>query len=255
MKHLLVYISPEKKFFHRDWGNEPELLVKIQIENSLSYCQREDLMLVTNFPYEYMGVESIVVGDENFSEKKITVSKINAILELFKRGIIGNDLYWFHDLDNFQLFSISEKEIKGEFAVTEYGKTTIRPSYDFRLSTGTIFFRKSSQDIFQVIKDRCYEEEINEETALGRIIKERPDIKKRVDIVDVTFNLATRRRDLMKTYESALKPVRAIHFHPFDRREVHNGKPNVEVVIRGENELGHPLITEGLLNIFNKHGI
>lgn len=253
MKNLLIYIHPDKKFTHHDWGDEPEKLVKIQIENSRNYWRDGDTILVTNFPYEYMGVKAIVV-DDCFGNKP-TVSKVNAILELFKKGLIEDELYWFHDLDAFQLFTISEREFSGEFALTEFGITTIRPSYDKRLSTGSIFFRKSARDIFQMIRERCYEDDVNEEAALGRIIKEREDIKNRVDIVDLTFNLATRRRDLVKTYEAAEKPIRVIHFHPFDKRPTHNGKDNVDVVIRGENDIGHPLVTEMLIDIFNKHGI
>jgi hypothetical protein len=52
MKNLLIYISPEHKFLP-----EYDKLVRIQIDNSLELgWKKEDIMLVTNFIFEYNGV-------------------------------------------------------------------------------------------------------------------------------------------------------------------------------------------------------
>ena len=49
MKQLLIYIGPTDKF-----DDEHEVLTKIQIDNSLDLgWKKEDILLVTNFPYEY----------------------------------------------------------------------------------------------------------------------------------------------------------------------------------------------------------
>lgn len=55
MKNLLIYIHPDRKFVGESFSSETDVLPKIQIENSLKLgWKKEDILLVTNFPYEYM---------------------------------------------------------------------------------------------------------------------------------------------------------------------------------------------------------
>lgn len=85
MKNLLVYINPKKRF-----SGEPLVLVKIQIDNSLDLgWKREDIILATNFSFEYNGIKSIVVSDNNFLPFCVTACKNTAILELFNRNFFN----------------------------------------------------------------------------------------------------------------------------------------------------------------------
>jgi hypothetical protein len=54
MKNLLIHINPVSKIF----SPEHEDLTRIQIDNSLELrWKKEEILLVTNFPYEYRGIK------------------------------------------------------------------------------------------------------------------------------------------------------------------------------------------------------
>ena len=274
MKNLLIYISPTKDFTHKNWENENEILVKLQIDNSLDLgWRREDILLVTNFPYQYNGVNAWVIGDENYCDFCPPASKINAIISLFKMGLIGDDLYWFHDFDAFQQESIVEKELNLEVAdmgLTPYGNIS-------RWSTGIIFFKKESMDIFNWIREIVYKYETDEERAAwaltGHDVKRSPNshdiikgysskdipgienINKRVKKMNLTYNFSIRNRSVRMCYGLSGKPLKIIHFHPFDKRLGDLGKTPLEVCMYGQNKMDKVLMSEGLIKIFKKYGI
>lgn len=256
MKNLLIFLSPSKDLKNERWGDESEYLIKIQIESSLKFgWKKEDMWVITNTPFEYMGIKSLVFGDECYCEMRPTATKTLVILEMFNRGMVGSETIWFHDLDAFQQYPVYAELEYGKMALTDYGRTNISPSYDLRLSTGSWFFRDGTQDIFQAIKDRMYQDEINEETALGRIIRDDPKLMERIEKKNITYNFALRRRNLSRTYEIAEKPIKVLHFHPSDKRPTDSGNDNIQVCMYGKNALGKVLMSEDLIKIFNKHGI
>ena len=263
MKNLLIYINPTKTFTNpsaKFWKYETDILVKIQVDNSFRLgWKAEDIILVTNFPYEYNGVKAMVVGDENYCDISPTASKINTIINLFESGVIKNELYWFHDFDAFQLEWITEEELELDgidFGITEYGMTTINEWHNRRLSTGSIFFNNKSKDIFEEIKRRVYGYHCNEEVAfLLCLRRDKVNIKGRMKRLNITYNFATRKRQVDLTYELATKPLKVIHFHPLDERPVDIGNNNMDVCVYGKNRLNKVLVPEGLIEIFKKHGI
>jgi hypothetical protein len=94
MKNLLIYLNPEKKF-----DLENKVYMEIQIENSLNLgWKREDIMIVTNFPCAYKGVEAIVVPDNLYSSISRCAIKVNVIVYLLENGLL-NDFTWFHDTE------------------------------------------------------------------------------------------------------------------------------------------------------------
>lgn len=242
MKNLLIHINGSDY----EWQKEVEPLLKIQIDNSQLYWKREDIILVTNFPYEYNGVKALVVPGSCFFKMRPTVTKVKVILYLFEQGLIGDDLYWFHDLDAFQLAPVIV-DFKEDMALTDYGVTTIRESYNNRWSTGSWFFKKSAKGLFQMILGRCLKDKVNEEAALGRIIKDNPAVGDRVHKLNITYNVATRKRDVEKTLEQATKPIKVLHFHPFDTRKLWNGLKNMQYC--------PSLMSPELINIFKQHGL
>ena len=145
MKNLLIYISPTGSFDNDRpdlTDNDAGFLAKVQIDNSFDLgWKKEDILLFTNFDYEYRGIKASVLKDVEFFERKPQASKINAIVKLFEKGLIKDkELYWFHDLDAFQLHQITESEIgmaNVDMALTDYGRNP-------RWSTGIIYFKKSS---------------------------------------------------------------------------------------------------------------
>lgn len=262
MKNLMIFVNPSKSFSEGGFGDEANVLVKIQVENSLRLGWRpEDIMLVTNFRYEYAGIKALEVGDDVYCRFAPTATKIYTIIRLFRKGIIGDGLYWFHDLDAFQLQPMFEEEIglpKEFIGVTDYGRSSINPGRDLRWSTGTIFFREDTLDIFMLWASQMELYKSNEEIALLEMLKKGKyrHIKDRVKRMNITWNLATRKRKVEEAWALADKPLRVIHFHPFDDRPIYGTDcANIEFCLYGRNGLGHPLVTPGLAEVMGRHGI
>lgn len=251
----MCHISKDKGW---EWKKEADTLMKIQIENSLSLgWDKKDILLVTNIPFKHEGVEALVLGDDLFCDYKPTVTKIKVILKLFELKLI-NDLMWFHDLDAFQLKWFTEDEVLkdmggADFALTDYGITTIKPGYNHRPSTGSVFFNSKSKDIFEWTKAKCDHYHCNEEAAYLELTKiPKYKLKGRTKVLNITYNIATRRRNIKETYKIADKPVKVLHFHPYDDRETSEGADNMKVVM-GHNWTGKPLLPPGLVKLFKKY--
>jgi len=255
----MIYISPTGSFYNP----RPDLasddagpLVKVQIDNGLVLgWKKEDILLVTNFEYQYGEVKATVLKDVEFFERKPQASKINAIIKLFENGMIRDgELYWFHDIDAFQLASITEAEIDlldDGIALTDYGGG-IKFGGEGRWSTGTIFFKAGAEDIFHRMKEIYYDKKIDEEEALGLLTIGDPDIRKRVKKINSTYNFTG--YGFRSRYRHAIKPLKVVHFHPWAGRR----RAGIEDCLRffkGDNELRMPLITDRLIRIFNQHGI
>ena len=81
------------------------------------------------------------------------------------------------------------------------------------------------------------------------------NIRDRIELLNITYNFATRKRSIKRTYEVCEKPIRTMHFHPTDdRREDHIGT-STEICVYGKNHTGKPLVTDTLIKLFKKHKI
>lgn len=278
MKNLLIYIHPR-----RDFGPEEKVTIKIQIDNSLDLgWKKEDIFLVTNFPYEYNGVKALVVGDENYYDSFPTASKINTLVDLFriaevrdifkvdtilnlfkKRVINEREIYWCHDLDVFQNVVITEEEIEQELGTADMGITDKgrMPKWN----TGTIFFRASALDIFNKAQEIVEKYEVDDEIALMVLytnnlfwatdqdvpanIPGMENAGERIKRINITYNL--RMWNIRSTYPMAVKPIRAIHFHPFAKPEINE----LDFYMYGKNKINTVLMSERLIKIFHQHGI
>lgn len=258
MKNLLIYISPTGSFNNPRAdlaANDAGPLVKVQIENSLALgWKKDDILLVTNFAYRYGDLKATVLDDVAFFERKPQASKINAILKLFEHGMIEDDeLYWFHDIDAYQLEVITEAEIElpeDAIALTDYGG--IKFGGVDRWSTGTIFFRSGARDIFQRMQDVYYEKSIDEEEALGLLTASDTRLEKRVKKVNNTYNFIG--YYLRSTYAKSIKPLKVVHFHPSAGRR-RAGIENSLRFFKGENPLKTSLTNDRLNKLFKYHRI
>jgi len=267
MKNLLIYVNPSKTFHE-----EAAISVKVQIDNSLDLgWKKEDLVLATNFDYEYNGVKSILVSDSNYCLHNPHSTKTNVILELFDRGLIGDDLYWVHDLDVYQLEVMDVDMGMADMALTDYGRMP-------RVNCGSIFFKKGARDIYGWMKEIMYRFKTDEENALmalmtnniywtntpSRNIRGRMEplnmlgtehVGERVKKLNITYNLIA--YNLTSCYAMADKPLKVAHFHILDRQDAQSkAKPSmVDFYIHGNNKLGIPLVPERLIKIFNNYGI
>ncbi len=255
----MIYISPTGSFDNERpdlTSNDAGQLIKVQIENSPALgWEKQDLMLYTNFDFQYGEFKAKVLKDVEFFERKPQVSKINAIVKLFENGIIkDNELYWFHDLDAFQLEPFTKTEVDlsdADMALTDFGGGKYFGG-EHRWHTASIFFNSNAKDIFKSIKKLCYDKKIDEEEAFGLLVINDPKIRKRVKKINNTYNFIG--FNLKSVYKKTIKPLKVVHFHPYGKiRQLKVERP-LDFFL-GENELHIPLITERLIKIFKFHRI
>lgn len=222
MKNLLVYISPNKTF-----NPEHAKMVEVQIDNSLDYWDRQDIILLTNFSYEYNGIKAIVPNEDlinksyEINKRGIINSKINAIIYLLKNKII-NELTWFHDFDAFQLHDLNLPKIYTDMGVLTYGLypqnrlTKLNKDYKYRINFGNIFFKPESLDIFETLLRKMDEENLYEEDAMTVLLGDNESILKRVQIMNQTYNIGM--RYVRSNIGLADKPIKVAHFPPHNTR-------------------------------------
>lgn len=272
MKNLLIFVTPKKRFP----PGEPELLVKIQIDNSLDLgWKREDLILATNFDFEYNGVKSVTVGDDNFLPYSRRGSKNKVILELFDRGLLNNkEVYWFHDLDAYQSESITESELEmgnADMALTDY-------CWREKWNTGSVFFKTNAEDIYRsFVETHNIIRTDNDEVALmvltnglsqaetddlrqkygPRIFEKIPkvkDISKRILKINTTYNFLPW-FNTRHCYETAIKPIKVVHFHLYCGARDPRIPSLLNFYMYGDNEINTVFMSERLIKIFRHHGI
>jgi hypothetical protein len=227
MKNLLVFISPDKKF-----NKECELLSRIQIDNAISLGLKDDLLLVTNFDYEYNGIKSIIVGDENFCAVRPRSLKTSIVPYLVDLGLFNGDICWNHDFDAYQLEVITNEELGLEgldAGFTDYG-------WKSRWCLGSDFFKESAKDIFQSMKEIIFTN-VEDEDALAKVLEDEK-IALRIKKMNITYQIGM--RNVSYNCKKATKPFKVFHFHP--------SKP-------GLMEIFTPLMPKRLLEVFNYHGI
>lgn len=238
VKNLLVYVRPEKKFI-----GEHDILIKVQIDNAISLGQKENIVLVTNFPYEYNGIKSIVVSDENYCAVRPRSLKTSIVPHLIEQGIIEKGkIYWNHDLDAYQVDLITEDEL--ELDGLDAGFTTY--GWKNRWCLGSDFIKDSAKDIFEWLRDSIYTD-LEDETVLGNITKRNThNINSRIKKLNITYQIGMRNVDY--NYGIATKPIKVLHFHP-------SKKGLLDIFMYGKNQMNIPLMSQRLIKIFNQHGI
>lgn len=220
----MIYISPTGSFDNpsRLADNDGGGLVKVQIENSLGLSWKlEDILLVTNFDFQYGPVKAIAFKNIEYFGPYPKASKINAIIKLFEEGLISDSqVYWFHDLDAFQLIPLTESELKlgkVDLGLTAHDAYNLPPDLikNKKWSTGSMFFTKSAKDIFCRIRQIMYDHEPNEEKALTELTDKYYSISKRIKRLNHTYNfVAPIAYKYGLTYEP-YKPIRVVHYHPY----------------------------------------
>lgn len=245
MKNILIFLNPEKKF-----DEESEILVKVQIDNSLELgWKKEDIILATNFDYEYNGIKSLIIDDKYFYKLYPISNKITGVIGLFEMGIIKEgELYWSHDFDAFQLEPIIESEIEigeSDIGLCDYNRID-------KWAGGSVFFRKDSRDIFEKIKETMYKHKARSEPAIYIISKENEQIRKRIKKMNISYNFIP--LNIRTRYKEAIKPLRVVHFHPFKGvRQI--GVLNALEFFKGDNKMETCFLSDRIMKIFDNHGV
>jgi len=271
MKNLLIYINPKHSF-----NEEHEVQAKIQIDNALDLGWKpEDIVFITNFPYEYNGIKSIVVGDKYLYTPPSTI-KFPAVARMFEDGLIENELYWMHDLDSFQLVPLDSderiiQEMGGrDMGLCDYGRR-------HKVNGGSVFFTNRAGDIFKRILGVMDKYKIEEERATMLLtnnneswaynssvtaenkyvpagIEDSELFRNRIMKMNVTYNIWA--GNLQGCYRIAFKPLKAIHFNPFPEPVTRNSPHENKLdYMLGDNIMRLVLMNDRLKKIFNKHGL
>lgn len=248
MKNLLIFTGPSKKF-----DEEHSTLAKIQIDNSFDLgWKKEDILLVTDFPYEYNGVKALVVRDGLYYDFDKNANKAKVLVHLLKLGVLNpQELYWCHDFDAYQLNQIHEAELGLENFDLGLVHYFYKPQWQF----GSFFFKESAKDIFELLDDTIRAKphsSRNNEKTLTRLIKYNAIDPKRYKRLNVTYNIM--KRCLTTIYREATKPIKVLHFHPWDKDWMMPDTA-LNMFMYGKNRLKIPLMTERLTKIFVHHGI
>lgn len=220
MKNLLIYISPDHKFLP-----EYEKLVRIQVDNSLELgWNKEDIMLVMNFPFEYNGIKSILVGDHNICPFYMYSGKINTFVDMFKLGMIEKDkIYWYHDFDAFQNYGIIKEELDldgFDVGMTDYGRKS-------NWNGGSSFIKYGSKNIWEWMRNRIYRfpnsqpidnhiiayNQYSDERAIKWLTERNyRNINSRIKRMHIRYNFNLNPITVRDLYDKS-QPIKVFHFH------------------------------------------
>jgi hypothetical protein len=237
MKNLLVYIAKD-----HDFDKERHTLARVQIDNSLSLgWNPRDILLVTNYPYEYNGVKAVTVGDEHFCPTRPRSIKTSIVPYLVESGIVRDgEMYWNHDFDAYQMNPIDESDLGVyELGLTDYG-------WRDRWCLGSFFFKVSAVDIFEKAKPMIFQNS-EDESVFMELTKD-PKISSRCKRLNITYNFGM--RNVEDNWKRAEHPIKVVHFHPW-----YPLVKTLDIFMYGKNGLHHPIINERLEGILNTHGI
>lgn len=248
MKNLLIYTGPNKKF-----SEEDEALAKIQIDNSLDLgWKKADILLVTDFEYEYSGVRSYVIKREIYYDFDVNANKAPVALYLIHQGVLGPDeLYWCHDFDAYELNKINEDELRLE----NFDLGLVPYFYKSEWQFCSFFFRSGARDILKLLdsttRTKPHSSRNNEKT-LTKLIKNNAIDSKRYKKLNVTYSIPKRYLDTV--FREAKKPLKILHFRPSDK-DVLMPDTALNMFMYGKNSLRIPLMNDRLIKIFNYHGL
>jgi len=234
MKNLMVANLRERGRYSFE---NVDRLLKAQIENSVEVgWEEEDIILVANFDYEYMGVKT---QKTDLNKHCFTGSKMFAVKWVFENLNI-DDIVWARDLDIWQNISFDPPEFK------DVGLTTYSSS---RLNGGCVFWKPSAKDMIDHIVLEINNGSNKEEPVINKLFNT-PEYKPRVTVLNNTYNVGC--SGYYPRYLWAEKPIRAAHMNPTNRIawETHrlnrDGMGAISISPRLENILRkyYPLATE-----------
>lgn len=200
MVNLLIYINPKKAF-----NDECASYVKIQIDNSLLFWDPKDIVLATNFPYEYKGIKSTVIPDELFYPYENESNKPNGLIYLLENNIVKGPA-WVHDFEAFQNAPF-EINLEKDLGLTDYGW---KPKWNL----GSFFIKPYALDILYELKKRMYIQRAPDEPIFWNLYRENfNSLQERSQKFNITYNLGM--RQVEENLKIADKPIKVLHFHPY----------------------------------------
>lgn len=280
MKNLMIYFSSTGSFNNprKGWPNDENTLIKIQIDNSLDLdWKKEDILLFTNFEYQYGDIKATVFNNSEFSREELELmkqvpeaSKTIFAAKMFEKGLIDSnkkdEIYWLHDLDSFQLQPITDSELKlDEYDAGAVNYPIARMPGIVNYHTSTVFFKPSAKDIFLTAVKILFEKNIDpkrpfdDEHALNWLCNTDQNLRKRIKDLGYRYTI---KRYQFERYLDAIKPIKIAHLRPNTirpdkmRGNLRSFDKFVSFSLQvGEKELHVSVLPERIIKIFKKHGV
>jgi len=238
MKNFMIYSNRRGEF-----DAEHEKLARVQIDNSLYLgWKREDILLVTNFEYEYQGVRSLVLHKSLSKYNNGKINKIFAIVDMFKKKYFKDDeVYFFHDFDAFQLISFDDPLRDGVIlGLTDYG-------FKCCINTGVMFINNKSYGVFKRIKSEIKKVSKNVQEPFATEIYHGKAYPK-IQLLDSSYNFGPKR--VGDTMIKTNLPIKVAHFHP---KVAH--KNRVRSLCTYNPKIGMKVVDDRLINLIGCHGL
>jgi len=149
MQNVVIWIKNDAKggykFRYRDNLDIADNYLRLQVENSIKLgWPKEDIIIITNFPFEYMGVKAHIV--DNICRWSAFANKMVVVNEMIQKGII-HDNFWIHDADAYQLVPFKFPEECGHVGFARHAPGRIKPQ------GGSAFYRKEAYDLVSVVAE------------------------------------------------------------------------------------------------------
>ena len=253
MKNVMVFVSVDfdkvevedgwSYMKDDDYMNKTIRFMKAQIDNSLELnWDVDDIILATNFDFEYRGVKSIIL--KKTCDYSQFFNKEYAILELLERGIVKGTNLWYHDLDAFQVEEFEFPKFEGDWG------TCVYPNYDgHSCQCGVFYIKPTAIDIFREMIEKMDKQEFgtsNDEIVVRNFVKLNPKYSHRVSVLDTRFNMGT--TEYKDRYRLATKPIKVVHFSADDERQWN-------IFANGDYEYNVPFISDRLKKIIEKYDL
>lgn len=229
MKRLLVankQKTGKSRYFHERMDN----MLKAQIDNLLELgWVREDIILLTNFNFEFMNIKAEVIELNDFC---LSGSKMWGLKHLFDNDRV-HDIIFSSDLDCWQNVKFECPVFSGDVGACEYSKP--------KFNGGAIFWKPEAKDIVdEVVRVLTERHPKSEEPTLNALFKS-DKYKNRVSVLDHTYNVGC--SGFFERFTRSTKPIRVCHFQPENRVawEIHgldrDGVNEIVVTVRLERLL------------------
>lgn len=145
MKNVMIFQDFVRGTYGKEW-QQAELFnyFKAQIDNSIELgWEPSDIIILTNLPFSYREVTIIKSVHECTYNKYF--NKLLGIWELLHYGHI-EEPFWFHDFDDWQIYSMTLPEFDGEIGACKYIDFT-------QWNTGSLFVKPTSLPFWKLCKD------------------------------------------------------------------------------------------------------
>lgn len=200
MKILLTANVKEKS--KRYSFDKMDVILKAQIDNLLD-CgwKTDDIVLVANIDYEYLGVMAIKTV---LNDRCLTGSKMFGVEFALDNGLSNGDVLWAKDLDVWPNNFFEAPKMK-EVGITTYSTP--------KLNGGSVFWRPSAVDIVKHVIAEINKGEEKEEPTLNRLLKR--EYRHRITVLNTTYNVGC--SGFFPRAYMADKPIKVCHLNPTNR--------------------------------------